>query len=236
MEKSWTLPQEVSKSDLQAMKIWPGQFLTIFHKGQFLQWKSMSVYEFSIVRNRRLFLCCCCCCCINNNKNNTITQQQRQLKFLYLVLLLDSVNQCRGSNCDLFANQYLFQKNKSWTIVKDRAKWNVHWNFNSLILSFRTWNILKKCSSQIFTACRSDLDTSWEYFVYNKSELSCWNYNGCQCRIQIPFFACVTMGHDFSRFWNKYWFANRSEFDPLHCQLKESASVELLHLVYKCHS
>ena len=34
-------------------------------------------------------------------------------------------------------------------------------NFNSLILSCHTWNIPKKCPSRIFTACGSNLDTSW---------------------------------------------------------------------------
>ena len=37
-------------------------------------------------------------------------------------------------------------------------------NFNSLILSCHTWNISKKGLSRIFTACRSDLDTSWKCF------------------------------------------------------------------------
>ena len=36
-------------------------------------------------------------------------------------------------------------------------------------------------SSWIFTACRSDLDTSWECFMCDNSELSCQNfYNGSQ--------------------------------------------------------
>ena len=83
-------------------------------------------------------------------------------------------------------NQYLFQKNKSWPMLKDRAKWILHWNFDSLILSCHTWNILKKCPSQIFTACRSDLDTSWKCFMCDSSELSCWIfYNGSQWLFMI---------------------------------------------------
>ena len=54
--------QEVSKSDLQAVKIWLGHFLQMFHVWEllinllkFLQWESMGVYDFSIVKDRRLF-------------------------------------------------------------------------------------------------------------------------------------------------------------------------------------
>ena len=34
----------------------------------------------------------------------------------------------------------------------------------------------KACPSRIFTACRPDLDTSWECFMHGSSELSCWNF------------------------------------------------------------
>ena len=53
-----------------------------------------------------------------------------------------------------YRNQYLFQKNKSWTIVKI-GDYKI---FNSLILSGHTWNIVKNCPSGVFTACRSDLE------------------------------------------------------------------------------
>ena len=88
-------------------------------------------------------------------------------------------------------------------------------NFNSLILSCQTWNIPKKHTSQIFTACRSNLDTSWECFMCDNSELSCWNFNG-----DFIFALSFTIGHDLF-FWNKYWFANRSQFDPKHCSLPQ---------------
>ena len=40
---------------------------------------------------------------------------------------------------------------------------------------------MKHCPSQIFTACRSDLDNSWQCFRSHLSELSCWSfYNGSQ--------------------------------------------------------
>ena len=49
--------QEVSKSDLQAEKIWLEHFLGMVHVWQlrikllkFLQWESMGVHDFSIVR------------------------------------------------------------------------------------------------------------------------------------------------------------------------------------------
>ena len=57
-------------------------------------------------------------------------------------------------------------------------------------------------------AVKPDLDTSWECFMYDKSELSCWNfYNGSQW---VLWFSIVR----YRRFiWNKYWFANRSQSD-----------------------
>ena len=64
-----------------------------------------------------------------------------------------------------------FTMEKSWTTIDSHCK-----NFNSLILSFHTWNIPKKHTSRIFTACRSDLNTSWECFMCDNSELSCWNF------------------------------------------------------------
>ena len=53
--------QELSKSDLQAVKIRLGQFLGMFNVWElrikllkFLQWESMGVNDFSIVIDRRL--------------------------------------------------------------------------------------------------------------------------------------------------------------------------------------
>ena len=49
--------QEVSKSDLQALKIWLRHFLGMFHMWElrikllkFLQWKSMGVHDFPVVK------------------------------------------------------------------------------------------------------------------------------------------------------------------------------------------
>ena len=75
------------------------------------------------------------------------------------------------------------------------------------------WNIPKKCTSHINKQWKSDLDISWECFMFDNSELNCWKfYNGSQMGV-----------YDFSMpeigglFWNTYWFVNRSQFDPLHC-------------------
>ena len=114
--------------------------------------------------------------------------------------------QCKGSICDLFSNLYLFQ----------RASYLLQWKnhrrpltpivkiFNNLIKSSHTWNMSKKCPSQIFTACRSDLDTSWKCFMSDSSELSCWNfYNGNQR--EFHFALSFNIGNDLF-ILNKYWF------------------------------
>ena len=88
-----------------------------------------------------------------------------------------------GSVCDLLAKQWFIAQwipsvtmEKSWTPIDSHCK-----NFNTLILSSHTWNIVKNCPSRIFSACRSDLDNSWQYSMYESSELRCWNfYNGSQ--------------------------------------------------------
>ena len=93
------------------------------------------------------------------------------------------LTQCEGSNWDLFSNQDLFKKGLlSLTLENHEHPIDSHCkNFDSLILSCHTWNIPKKYPSWIFTACRSDLDTSWVCFMCDNSELSCWNfYNGSQ--------------------------------------------------------
>ena len=101
--------------------------------------------------------------------------------------------QCVGSIWDLFANQYLFQKNKSWPIVKDRPKWNIHWNFNSLILSCHTRSI--------------------SILAYLLQWVMIYSFG-----INLNSIQWQSMGHDLF-FWNKYWFGNRSQFDPLPCLL-----------------
>ena len=81
------------------------------------------------------------------------------------------------------------------------------------ILNYHTWNTPKKYTSRIFTACRSDWYTSWECSCGDNSELSYWkNYNGSQWVFMI-----FPLSEIYRRlFWNKYWFAIRSQFDPLH--------------------
>ena len=41
----------------------------------------------------------------------------------------------------------------------------------------------KKCPSQIYKQWKSNLYASWKCFMYENSELSCWNYNSSQCKI-----------------------------------------------------
>ena len=90
------------------------------------------------------------------------------------------LKQCRGSICDLFPKQWFIHQRvpsvtmeKSWTPIDSHCT-----NFNSLILSCHTWNIPKKCPSQIYKQWKSDLNTSWVGFMCDNSELSCWNlYN-----------------------------------------------------------
>ena len=73
-------------------------------------------------------------------------------------------------------HQSYFTMGKSWTPIDCHCK-----NFNSLIQSSHTWNIVKKCPSQIYKHSKSDLDTYWQCFMCENSELSCWNfYNGSQ--------------------------------------------------------
>ena len=64
----------------------------------------------------------------------------------------------------------------SWPIVKDGAKWNLHWNFNSLNLSYHTWNISMKCPSRIYKQWKSDWYVSCVCFMCEKPELRCWNF------------------------------------------------------------
>ena len=94
--------------------------------------------------------------------------------------------------------------NKLWPIVKDGEKWNLRWNFSSLILSCHTWNIPKKHTSQIFTACRSDLDTLLGMFHVWQLRIKLLKFQW-----RFHFSLSFTMGHDLF-FWNKYWFPNRS--------------------------
>ena len=52
----------------------------------------------------------------------------------------------------------IFTMGKSWTPIDCHCK-----NFNSLILSSHTWNIVKKCPSWIYRQWKSNLDTSWQW-------------------------------------------------------------------------
>ena len=54
---TWNIVKKCPKSDLQALKIWLGHFLTMFHLWEFrikllkfLQWQSMGVHDFPIVK------------------------------------------------------------------------------------------------------------------------------------------------------------------------------------------
>ena len=76
--------------------------------------------------------------------------------------------------------------------------------YRTTTLKMNKWNFLKNCPSQIYKHWKSDLDNSWESFMCEKPELSCWNFNG---DFILPY--CFPMDHDLF-FWNKYWFGNRS--------------------------
>ena len=98
--------------------------------------------------------------------------------------------QCEGSNWDLFTNQYLFQKSLlSRTLENHKHLIDSHCkHFNSIILTCHTWNISKKCPSRIYKQSKQ-----WESVGY------LW-------------FSDV---RDRRPFWNKSWFVNKSQFDPL---------------------
>ena len=139
----------------------------------------------------------------------------------------DSKYQFGGSISDLFANQYLFQRNKSSPIVKDREKRNLYWNFNSLILSCHTWNIPKKCTKSDLQAVKIRLVCFLGMFHVWQLRIKLLKF---QWRFHFPYllqwvmiysFGIIlnsiqwqSMGHDLY-FWNKYRFGNRSQFDPL---------------------
>ena len=128
-------------------------------------------------------------------------------------ILLDGRTSVRDRIGIYFQISDLFQKSfLSLTWQNHKHSIDSHCkNFNSLILSCQTWNIPRKCPSQIFTACRSDLDISWECFMCDNSELSCWNfYNGSQWGVYD--FAMLEIGHFFGI---NQWFENKSQFDPL---------------------
>ena len=144
------------------------------------------------------------------------------------------LSQGKGSNCDLFPNLYLFKKNKSLSI-EDIINIGLEspltaivkiGYFDSFILSCHTWNNSKKCLSQIFTACRSDLDTSWICFFVWQLRIKLLKFQW-----RFHFVLSFTMGPDVL-FWNKYWFANRSQIDPPHWK---GLFQFLWHAIYPYH-
>ena len=172
--------QEVSKSDLQGVKILFGDFLGMFHIWQ-LRIKLLKLPIFTMAVNvdsRPIFTM------IYSFWINTDFVNRPQFDPLDCQMGRNNFKlQGKGSNWDLFSNQDLFQKSLlSLTLENHKHPIDFHCKkFNSLILSCNKWNISKKCLSQIFTACRSGLDTSWKCFMCDNSELSCWNfYNGSQ--------------------------------------------------------
>ena len=105
-------------------------------------------------------------------------QLSPELRPLFPIKSPAGCDQGEGLVCDLFPKQWFIPQRiwsvtmeKSWTPIDSYCK-----NFNSLILSCHTWNILKKCSSQIYKQWKSDLNTSWICFMCDNSELSCWNF------------------------------------------------------------
>ena len=91
-----------------------------------------------------------------------------------------------GSLCDLLAKQWFIAQwipsvtmEKSWTPIDSHCK-----NFNTLIFSSHTWNIVKNCPSQIFSACRSEGVDYWVWFPIDERhwplEAFCQNFpRGC---------------------------------------------------------
>ena len=72
----------------------------------------------------------------------------------------------------------------------------------SLILSCYARNIVKNCPGRIYKQWKSDMYNSWQCFMHDNSELSCWIfYNGSQWRFH--FALSFAMGHDLF-FCNKY--------------------------------
>ena len=100
--------------------------------------------------------------------------------------------------------------------------------FDSLILNCHIWNIPKKYPSRIFTACRSNLYTSWECLMCNNSELSCQNFTMGVNGVFI-IFQCWRQ----ETFLNKYWFANRSKFNPLPCHLVSQNSITQWFVLFR---
>ena len=175
--------QEVSQSDLQAVKIWLGHFLEMFHVWQ-LRIKLFKFYNRSqwssyLLHCESLFLGAINHC-FGNKSHWSLT--------LYYIAENILTNQCEWSVCDLLPKQWFIAQwipsvtmEKSWTPIDCHCK-----NFKILILSCHTWNIPKKCPSQIYKQWKSDLNNSWACFMYDNSELRCWIfYNGSQWVVMI---------------------------------------------------
>ena len=118
----------------------------------------------------------------------------------------------------LYENHYLFQKNKSWPIVKDREKWNLHWNFNNSELSHM------KHTQEVF---KSDLQALKILLGHFLRMFHVWQLRNKLLKFQwrIHFPLSFTMGHDLF-FWNKYWFLNRSQINPPYWIASQTISID----------
>ena len=100
------------------------------------------------------------------------------------------------------------QWENQWTPIDCHCK-----NFNSLILSSHTWNIVKKCPSQIYKHSKSDLDTFltmfhvWELRIKLLKFLQ-WQSMGVH---DFPIVKIGLMGAI------NHCFNNKSQTDPSPC-------------------
>ena len=101
--------------------------------------------------------------------------------------------QCKGSNWDLFENQYLFQKSLSLTMKKSYTPTDSHCEKITRVID------PKMCASWIYMQWKLDLG----HFLLKF-------YNGTQW-----VFVLFPLSDIYKVFWNKYWFVNRSQFDSL---------------------
>ena len=102
----------------------------------------------------------------------------------------------------------IFTMGKSWTPIDCHCK-----NINSLILSCHTWNIPKKCPSRIYKQWKSDWYASWECFIFENSELSCWKFLQWES-MGVHDFPIVKIGLIGAI---NHCFNNKSQTDPSPC-------------------
>ena len=164
---------------------------------------------------------------------------QSNFLFIWIKIYQHSV----GDQFGIYSQISIYSKriNHDLFIVKDRAKWNLHCNFHSLILSSHTWNISRRCPSQIYKQWKSDWYASWKCFMYDNSKLSCWNfYNYLSFKMghglffwnRSQFNTMVINGDNrqiIETSWNKYWFGDRSQFDLLPCNRRKFLSRYFSH-------